>query len=112
MLIKDVKSLIWLCRWYNGRRARLQQLHDEHLGNLTNLILDDLGGVPTQPAELTLCGFTLQIVPAPCGLELVSISAPDLMSGEQLQLFSDDQLAAELFESQYSKEVKQNEAAA
>lgn len=112
MLIKDVKTLIWLCRWYNGRKHRLQQLHDEHLGNLVNLIIDELGGVPQQPAELALCGFTLQIAPAHCGLELVSISAPDLMSGEQLQLFSDDQLAAELLESQYSKEVQHNEAAA
>ena len=112
MLIKDVKSLIWLCRWYNGRRHRLQQLHDEHLGNLVSLILDELGGVPLQPVELTFCGFTLQIAPAVTGLELVSISAPDLMSGEQLQLFTDDQLAAELLESHSIKEVKQNEAAA
>ena len=112
MRIKDVKSLIWLCRWYNGRRQRLEQLHNEHLGNLTDLIIDELSGVPHEPAKLTLCGFSLQIAPAIAGLELVSISAPDLMSGEQLQLFTDDQLAAEILEFQSTKEVKQYETAA
>ena len=92
MLLKEVKSLIWLCRWYNGRSQRLEEIHQSHLAALTCLVLDELGGTPTETVELMLCGFSVRIRPETTGLELLSIAAPDLLNGEQLALFTDDEL--------------------
>jgi hypothetical protein len=110
--LKEIKSLLWLCRWYNGRSQRLEEVHQCHLATLTSLVLDELGGTPTQDVELLLCGFNVCVSPGLAGLTLVSIAPPELFSGEQLALFSDDELAVAIQESHSTTEVVQHETAA
>ncbi len=103
--VKDIKSLLWLCRWYNGRSQRLEELHQNHLATLSSLVLDELGGIPTDPVELTLCGFVVRVAPTQIGMALVSIAPPLFFAGEQLALFTDDELAAAYLHSQSHMEV-------
>ena len=103
MRIKDVKSLVWLYRWYNGRRERLHETHQAHLATVSQLILEQLGGTPHGSTEVCLCGFTLIVSPSPDGLALESITPPTFLNGVQLLLFDadsdDDFLAGQYCES-------------
>ena len=112
MRIKEIKSLIWLCRWHNGRAQRLEQLHQSHLATLSSLVRDELGGTPQEVVELALCGFSIRVCPGLGGLTLLSITPPDLLRGDQMMLFSDDELAAALADSQSNKEALRHEATA
>ncbi len=111
MRLKEIKSLIWLCRWYNGRAQRLEEIHQNHLATLTGLVLDELGVIPQEDVELTLCGFAVHVAFEPTGLTLHSIVPPLFFEGEQLALFGDDELAAAYLQSQ-TMEVLHHEAAA
>ena len=100
MRIKDVKSLVWLYRWYNGRRERLHEAHQAHLANVSQLVLEELGGTPQGSKEVCLCGFTLIVSPSPDGLALESIAPPASLNGVQLLLFDadwDDDYVAEQY---------------
>jgi len=108
--VKDIKSLLWLCHWYNGRSLRLEELHQNHLATLTGLVLDELGGIPTETVELTLCGFAVRVMPTEIGMALLSIDPPLFFAGEQLSLFTDDELAAAYLQSQ-TTEVQRGVAA-
>jgi hypothetical protein len=110
--LKEIRSLIWLCRWHNGRAQRLHEVHQNHLAMLQSLVLDELGGTPQQDVELMLCGFSVRVSPGLDGLTLVSIAPPELFDGEQLALFSDDELAAAIRKSHSTLEVMQHETAA
>jgi hypothetical protein len=110
--LKEIKSLVWLCRWHNGRAERLEELHQCHLATLSSLVLDELGGTPLEDVELVLCGFSVRVGPGLGGLTLLGIDPPDLFAGEQLALFSDDELAAAIRKSNTTLEVLHHEAAA
>ena len=90
MRAKDIKSLIWLCRWYNGRRERLFEIHQSHLSAVIQLMIEELGGTPQDSTKIILCGFTLIFSPSPDGLALESITPPSFLDGEQLMLFDGD----------------------
>lgn len=55
----DIKSLIWLCRWYGGRSQRLDEIYQAHLSNLEQLVVEELGGTPQSETVLSLYGFWL-----------------------------------------------------
>ena len=84
MRAKDIKSLIWLCRWYNGRRERLFEIHQSHLSAVIQLMIEELGGTPQDSTKIILCGFTLIFSPSPDGLALESITPPSFLDGEPL----------------------------
>lgn len=97
MRIKDVKSLVWLYRWYNGRQERLLETHQAHLAAVFPLVVEQLGGTPRGSTEVCLCGFTLIVSSSPDGLTVESITPPTFLNGVQLLLFdadSDDDLMA------------------
>ena len=95
MRIVDIKSLIWLTRWYNGRASRIEEIHQSHLANLQQLVVQEVGGYSTDEIAVDLCGFSIVVNFSPHGLEVISITPPQLLNGEQLDLF-DDELLAEL----------------
>lgn len=103
MRIKDIKSLIWLTRWYNGRSQRLSDLHQTHLATVFQMVMDELGGTSRENAELELYGFKLVVSTSPDGLVVKSISPPTFLNGLQLMLFDtdfeDDDLAEQYCES-------------
>ncbi len=94
--IKDVKSLVWLYRWHNGRSQRLHETHQAHLSAVMQLVVEQLGGTPFGSTEVCLCGFTLIVSSSPDGLTVESITPPTFLNGVQLLLFdtSDDDLLA------------------
>ena len=97
MRIKDVKSLVWLYRWHNGRSQRLHETHQAHLATVFPLVVEQLGGTPQGSTEVCLCGFTLIVSSSPDGLTVESITPPTFLNGVQLLLFdtdSDDDLLA------------------
>ena len=60
MLIRQLESLVWLSRWYNGRAARLSRTHAEHTQQLEDLIRGKLGyNVFRYEQELTINGVTV-----------------------------------------------------
>lgn len=97
MRTKELRSLVWLYRWYSGRAARLDEIHHSHLAILQQLVLDELGGFPDEPVELSLYGFAVLVSATPDGFAVLSISPPSIASGFQLDLFEldadDDELA-------------------
>ncbi|MFA5010203.1 MAG: hypothetical protein WC553_03175 [Patescibacteria group bacterium] len=103
MRIKDIKSLVWLYRWYNGRSQRLQETHQVHLAAVSQLVVDELGGTPQGSTEVCLCGFSLIVKASPDGLAIESITPPTFINGVQLMLFDadldDDYLAGQYCES-------------
>lgn len=90
MRVKDIKSLVWLYRWYNGRRERLFETLQANLSAVMQLAIEQLGGMPQDSTEVVLSGFTLIVSPSPDGLALESITPPDFLDGEQLLLFDLD----------------------
>jgi hypothetical protein len=99
--IKDVKSLVWLYRWHNGRSQRLHETHQAHLSAVMQQVVEQLGGTPRGSTEVCLCGFTLHVSASPDGLTVESITPPTLLNGVQLLLFdaTDDELAEQYCES-------------
>lgn len=101
MRLKDVKSLVWLYRWHNGRSQRLHETHQAHLATVFPLVVEQLGGTPRGSTEVCLCGFTLIVSSSPDGLTVESITPPTFLNGVQLLLFdaSDEELAEQYCES-------------
>ena len=101
MRLKDVKSLVWLYRWYNGRSQRLHETHQAHLATLSQLVVEQLGGTPQDSTEVCLSGFTLIVSASPDGLAVESITPPTFLNGVQMLLFdaTDDELAEQYCES-------------
>ena len=102
MRLKDVKSLVWLYRWHNGRSQRLHETHQAHLSAVMQLVIEQLGGTPHSSTEVCLCGFTLIVSSSPDGLTVESITPPTFLNGVQLLLFdtaSDEELAEQCCES-------------
>jgi hypothetical protein len=102
--IKELRSLVWLYRWYGGRAQRLDDLHRSHLAILQQLVLDELGGIPDEPVELYLCGFAVLVTATQEGLSVLSITPPTFATGAQLDLFELD--AGELAELSQILEVQ------
>ena len=90
MRVKDLKSLVWLYRWYNGRCERLFETLQANLSAVMQLAIEQLGGTPQGNCEVVLGGFTLIVSPSPDGLALESITPPGFLDGEQLMLFDLD----------------------
>lgn len=86
----DLKSLVWLARWYGGRAKRMAEIHQAHLGNLQSLVLDELGGIPQDEATLSFYGFSVTVSFGATGIEVSAITPPTILNGDQLLLFAED----------------------
>lgn len=95
MRVSDLRSLAWLCRWYNGRAERLKQLHNVHLANLITLALEtsngEIGWGTTSEVTVNLCGFAVTLSLSPSRVEVLSIKPPAFLTSDQLELFADSE---------------------
>jgi hypothetical protein len=96
----DIKSLIWLYRWYGGRSQRLDEIHQAHLSNLEQLVVEELGGMPKSETQLSFYGFSIVVSFGTRGIEVIAIHPPDLLNGDQLKLFAEEKQAWEIEEVQ------------
>lgn len=96
MRADDLRSLIWLSRWYNGRAERLDEIHEGHLGNLFKLILEEVDETPDDDFSISINGFVICLSSS---MEILSITPPKLFQGEQLELFLDDEQYADCVQS-------------
>jgi len=96
----DIHSLIWLCRWYGGRAKRLDEIHHAHLSNLQQLVVDELGGTPQSETHLSFYGFSVVVSFGARGIEVKTIHPPELLDGDQLMLFVEDEQEWEIEEVQ------------
>jgi hypothetical protein len=91
--VSDLRSLAWLCRWYNGRAERLKQLHNVHLANLITLALEtsngEIGWGTTSEVTVNLCGFAVTLSLSPSRVEVLSIKPPAFLTSDQLELFAE-----------------------
>ncbi len=88
----DIYSLVWLTRWLNGRRKRLDELLVVHQANLRSLILEYLE-VPLKGIQtIEIIGFKITANFENGGIEFISIVPPETSDYVQLLLFSDDEL--------------------
>lgn len=87
----DIRSLVWLSRWYGGRARRLDELHQGHVRNLEQLVVDELGETPQGETILSLYGFSIAVSFGAHGIEVISILPPELLDGDQLSLFAEDE---------------------
>lgn len=96
----DIQSLIWLCRWYGGRARRVDEIHQAHLSNLQQLVVDELGGTPQSETHLSFYGFSVVVSFGALGIEVIAIHPPALLDGDQLMLFAEDAQEWEIEEVQ------------
>jgi hypothetical protein len=92
----DIKSLIWLSRWYNGRADKFQQVHDKHISNLFHLLISENGNIQQGEQSVSLSGFDILLSFGQAGLEIISIEPPETINGIQLDLFSHQEEYAEI----------------
>lgn len=88
----DIHSLIWLTRWLNGRRKRLDELLSEHQANLCSLILEFLEAPFEGIQTIELMGFKVTANFNNDVIEFLSIIPPKSIDYVQLLLFSDEEL--------------------
>ncbi len=100
MLVRHLRSLVWLCRWHNGRKDKLDELYRKHFSVFTALALREMMGVPVGETNLELAGFTFRVSCDGESITILSIVPPETIEGRQLALFGemldDDKLIEEL----------------
>ncbi len=96
MRIGDIRSLFWLSRWYNGRSERLQEIHDQHISNLFQLLISEMGNLAPGEQSVSFNGFDICLSIGQVGLEIISIEPPDALDGIQLELFCEEEEYAEI----------------
>ncbi|MBU1023419.1 hypothetical protein KKB99_03930 [bacterium] len=96
MRIGDIRSLFWLSHWYNGRSERLQEIHDQHISNLFQLLISEMGSLPKGEQSISFYGFNICLSMGQSGLEIISIEPPEALDVIQLELFCEEEEYAEM----------------
>lgn len=88
MLVKQVRSLLWLSHWHNHREQRLVALYNRHLENLRELVAGQIGNRRCYERKLTICGIRLVVSNTYDGVQIEEIGAPTRFTGLQRNLFT------------------------
>ena len=102
MLVRELRSLVWLCRWHNGRKEKLEELYQRHFSVFCDLALQEIEGIPTGEMSLDLAGFSFAVSCDGESMTILAVEPPETISGRQLDLFSevleDDEFIEEIVE--------------
>ncbi|MEP0813633.1 MAG: hypothetical protein HRF49_03075 [bacterium] len=85
-----LEALVWLAKWYGGRRERLLQRIVEYEARITGSLFLDLEEAKGE-VKVEFYGFTLELFVGEEGIEILSIEPPEPTNGDQLGLFVEDE---------------------
>ena len=85
------EALVWLARWFGGRRERLLQRILEYEARVVGSLFLDVEMEARGEVKVKFHGFTLGLLVGEEGITILSIEPPEPTNGDQLGLFGEDE---------------------
>ena len=85
------EALVWLARWFGGRRERLLQRILEYEARVVGSLFLDVERETKGEVKVEFHGFTLELLVGEEGIKILSVKPAEPINGDQLGLFEEDE---------------------